>query len=117
VAKLFVDAGLIVLCSFISPFRAERAAVRNLVEGAEFIEVYVKAPLEVCELRDPKGLYAKSRAGRLPNFTGIDSPYEPPDNPDLVLDTASTAADDLARRVMALLEARGIVPPASGGQH
>jgi bifunctional enzyme CysN/CysC len=117
VAKLFVDAGLIVLCSFISPFRAERAAVRNLVEGAEFIEVYVKAPLEVCELRDPKGLYAKSRAGRLPNFTGIDSPYEPPDNPDLVLDTASTAADDLARRVMALLEARGIVAPASGGQH
>ncbi len=113
VAKLFVDAGLIVLCSFISPFRAERAAVRELVEGAEFIEVYVKAPLEVCEIRDPKGLYAKSRAGRLPNFTGIDSPYEPPDNPDLVLDTDSTAADELARRVTALLEARGIVASTS----
>ena len=111
VAKLFVDAGLIVLCSFISPFRAERAAVRELVEGAEFIEVYVKAPLEVCETRDPKGLYAKSRAGRLPNFTGIDSPYEAPENPDLVLDTAATAANELARRVTALLETRGIVAP------
>ena len=113
VAKLFVDAGLIVLCSFISPFRAERAAVRELVEGAEFIEVYVKAPLEVCETRDPKGLYAKSRAGRLPNFTGIDSPYEAPESPDLVLDTAATAAEELARRVTALLETRGIVAPAS----
>ncbi len=111
VAKLFVDAGLIVLCSFISPFRAERAAVRELVDGAEFIEVYVRAPLEVCETRDPKGLYAKSRAGRLPNFTGIDSPYEPPDEPDLVLDTDSTAADALADRVTSLLEARGIVAP------
>src|SRR5262249_48251453 len=76
VARLFVDAGMIVLCSFISPFRAERAAVRSLVGPAEFIEVYVKAPLEVCERRDPKGLYAKCRAGTLPNFTGIDSPYE-----------------------------------------
>ncbi len=113
VAKLFVDAGLIVLCSFISPFRAERAAVRELVEDSEFIEIYVRAPLEVCETRDPKGLYAKSRAGRLPNFTGIDSPYEPPENPDLVLDTQAIAADELARRVTALLEARGIVATAS----
>jgi bifunctional enzyme CysN/CysC len=113
VAKLFVDAGLIVLCSFISPFRAERAAVRGLVEQAEFIEIYVEAPLEVCETRDPKGLYAKSRAGRLPNFTGIDSPYEPPLDPDLVLDTSSTPAAELAQRVVALLEARGIVAPGS----
>jgi bifunctional enzyme CysN/CysC len=114
VAKLFVDAGLIVLCSFISPFRAERATVRGLVDPAEFIEIYVKAPLEVCESRDPKGLYAKSRSGRLPNFTGIDSPYEPPERPDLVLDTTSAAADALAQRVTALLEARGIVArPAS----
>jgi bifunctional enzyme CysN/CysC len=109
VAKLFVDAGLIVLCSFISPFRAERAAVRGLVGDREFLEVYVRAPLEVCERRDPKGLYAKSRAGRLPNFTGIDSPYEPPETPDLVLDTASISAEELATRVTALLEARGIV--------
>ncbi len=113
VAKLFIDAGLIVLCSFISPFRAERAAVRELVEDAEFIEVYVKAPLEVCETRDPKGLYAKSRAGRLPNFTGIDSPYEAPESPDLVLDTAATGPEVLAERVTALLETRGIVAPAS----
>jgi adenylyl-sulfate kinase len=111
VARLFVDAGLIVLCSFISPFRAERSAVRGLVGPAEFIEVYVKAPLEVCEKRDPKGLYAKSRAGRLPNFTGIDSPYEPPGNPELVLDTTSAAAAELAQRVTALLEARGIIAP------
>ena len=113
VAKLFVDAGLIVLCSFISPFRAERAAVREMVEGAEFIEVYVNAPLEVCETRDPKGLYAKSRAGRLPNFTGIDSPYEAPEKPDLVVDTSATAAQELARRVTTLLEARGIVASTS----
>ncbi len=113
VAKLFVDAGLIVLCSFISPFRAERAAVRGLVDGAEFIEIYVKAPLELCETRDPKGLYAKSRAGRLPNFTGIDSPYEAPDAPDLVLDTAATSAEELAQLVLALLEARAIVAPSS----
>ncbi len=112
VAKLFVDAGLIVLCSFISPFRAERAAVRGLVGSAEFIEIFVDAPLAVCERRDPKGLYAKSRAGRLPNFTGIDSPYERPERPDLILDTAAAAADDLADRVVALLKARGIVAPA-----
>jgi len=117
VAKLFVDAGLIVLCSFISPFRAERTAVRGLVDAAEFIEIYVKAPLEVCESRDPKGLYAKSRSGRLPNFTGIDSPYEPPENPDLVLDTTSAAADALALRVIAFLRARGIVaqPTSNAG--
>ncbi len=93
------------------PRRARgRARARR---GAEFIEIYVKAPLEVCETRDPKGLYAKSRAGRLPNFTGIDSPYEAPESPDLVLDTAATAAEELARRVTALLEARGIVAPTS----
>ena len=111
VAKLFVNSGLIVLCSFISPFRAERAAVRGLVEAAEFIEVYVKAPLDVCESRDPKGLYAKSRAGSLPNFTGVDSPYEAPESPDLVLDTTSATPAELAGRVTALLQARGIVAP------
>lgn len=114
VAKLFVDAGLIVLCSFISPFRAERETVRSLVNEAEFLEIFVSAPLEVCEGRDPKGLYAKSRAGRLPNFTGIDSPYEPPENPDLVLDTAANPADALARQVAELLEQRGIVAAAAG---
>lgn len=107
VAKLFVDAGLIVLCAFISPFRAERAQVRSLLAREEFIEVFVDAPLSICEARDPKGLYAKSRAGLLPNFTGIDSPYERPENPDLVLDTASASVDALAERVLSLLAARG----------
>jgi adenylyl-sulfate kinase len=109
VARLFVDAGIIVLCSFISPFRAEREAVRSLVTPEEFIEVHVTAPLSVCEQRDPKGLYAKSRAGHLPNFTGIDSPYEAPEQPDLVLDTTTAAASELAQRVVALLQERGIV--------
>jgi bifunctional enzyme CysN/CysC len=106
-AKLFIDAGMIVLCSFISPFRAERAAVRGLVETDEFIEIFVSAPLDVCEGRDPKGLYAKSRAGQLPNFTGIDSPYEPPEAAELVLDTTTEGAERLAQRVIDLLAARG----------
>jgi bifunctional enzyme CysN/CysC len=109
VAKLFVDAGLIVLCSFISPFRAERATVRGLVEPEEFIEIFVHAPLAVCERRDPKGLYAKSRAGELPNFTGIDSPYEVPESPDVVLDTTSAPASELVRRIIALLETREFI--------
>jgi len=109
VARLFVDAGTIVLCSFISPFRAEREAVRSLVEPGEFIEIHVTAPLAVCERRDPKGLYAKSRAGHLPNFTGIDSPYEVPDQPDLVLDTTTAPATELAQRVVELLQDRGVV--------
>ncbi len=107
VSKLFVDAGLIVLCAFISPFRAERAQVRSLLGPDEFIEVFVDAPLSVCEARDPKGLYAKSRAGLLPNFTGVDSPYEPPEHPDLVLNTASAGVDTLAERVLSLLSERG----------
>lgn len=109
VARLFVDAGLIVLCSFISPFRAERAAVRGLLDDGEFIEIHVTAPLEVCEQRDPKGLYAKCRAGKLPNFTGIDSPYEAPENPDLILETATAPANELAQRVIALLADRGLI--------
>jgi len=113
VAKLFVDAGLIVLCSFISPFRAERAAVRGLVDTTEFLEIFVKAPLDICEQRDPKGLYAKSRSGRLPNFTGIDSPYEQPEHPDLVLDTTSAPAEVLAQQVIALLRSRGLIAAAT----
>ena len=113
VARLFVDAGVIVICSFISPFRAEREAVRGLLDDSEFIEIHVTAPLEVCERRDPKGLYAKSRAGQLPNFTGINSPYEAPESPDLVLDTTSAPAAELAQRVVALLQSRGVVLPAA----
>ena len=86
VAKLMADAGLIVIVSFISPFRAERQMARDMVEDGEFIEVFVDTPLEICEQRDIKGLYAKARAGQLKNFTGIDSAYEAPANPELHLD-------------------------------
>jgi bifunctional enzyme CysN/CysC len=109
VAKLFVDAGIIVLCSFISPFRAERAAIRGMLEPGEFIEIFVSTPLAVCEARDPKGLYAKARSGALPSFTGIDSPYEPPQNPDIVLDSTGSGPDELAARVIELLLARGMI--------
>jgi adenylyl-sulfate kinase len=89
VARLFFDSGLIVLTTFISPFRADRDAVRALLPPGGFAEVYVHCPLEVCEGRDVKGLYRKARAGLIPDFTGIDSPYEPPEHPELTLDTAS----------------------------
>jgi bifunctional enzyme CysN/CysC len=111
VAKLFVESGTIVLCSFISPFRNERAEVRNLVALGEFLEIFVDAPLEVCEARDAKGLYAKSRAGLLPNFTGIDSPYERPENPEIVLPAGNADPDELADRVIAYLSTRGYFEP------
>jgi bifunctional enzyme CysN/CysC len=106
VARLFVDAGAVVLCSFISPFRAERRALRESLESGEFIEVFVDAPPGVCELRDPKGLWARARAGDLRNFTGVDSPYEPPEHPEIVLPTHQMSADECARRVLAELERR-----------
>lgn len=98
-AKLFVDAGLIVMTAFISPFRTERQLARDVVEDNEFIEVHVATSLEICEQRDPKGLYKKARAGDIPNFTGIDSAYEAPENPELVIDAGrdnlETCADQL----------------------
>lgn len=102
VAKLFVDAGLIAITAFISPFRADRDMVRALVGPDEFFEVYVKAPLDVCEQRDPKGMYKKARAGVIKQFTGIDSPYEEPLKPELVIDTA---AHDLEHSTRQLLDA------------
>ena len=102
VAKLMVDAGLIVLVSFISPFRSERRMAREMFAAGEFIEVFVDTPLEVCEQRDDKGLYAKARAGEIPNFTGIDSPYEVPEAAELVLDTTTEPAEKLAQVVVAL---------------
>jgi len=108
-AKLFVDAGLIVLVSFISPFRSERAMARELLEEGEFIEVFVDAPLAVVEERDPKGLYRKARAGEIKHFTGISSPYEPPLNPDIHLATAETPANELADRIVSHLQARGYI--------
>ena len=106
-AKLFVDAGLIVLVSFISPFRSERAMARELVGESEFIEVFVDAPLAVTEARDPKGLYKKARAGEIEHFTGIDSPYEAPLDPDIRLDTTAAEANELAERIVEMLRAGG----------
>jgi bifunctional enzyme CysN/CysC len=107
VAKVLADAGLIVLCAFISPFRAERAAIRELLGNDEFIEIFVNTPLEACERRDPKGLYAKARAGIIPNFTGINSPYEPPDAPEIILSTAESRPEAGADEVIAYLDAGG----------
>jgi bifunctional enzyme CysN/CysC len=104
VARLMVDAGLIVLVSFISPFRAERRMARDMFAAGEFLEVYVDTPLEVAERRDVKGLYAKARAGALKNFTGLDSPYEPPLEPQLRLDTVAEPAEVLAERVRRALD-------------
>ena len=100
VAKLFVDAGLIVLCSFISPFRAERRMVRELMGEAEFVEVFVDASVEECIRRDPKGLYAKAMRGAIQNFTGVSSPYEPPENPELRLDTVGRTPEQSAEIVL-----------------
>ncbi|MDF5425985.1 adenylyl-sulfate kinase, partial [Vibrio parahaemolyticus] len=94
-AKLMADAGLIVLSAFISPHRAERKLVRDLLPEGEFIEVYVNASLEVCEGRDPKGLYRKARAGEIPNFTGIDSEYQAPENPEIDLPAGEKSVDEL----------------------
>jgi len=105
VAKLFSDLGVVTLTAFISPYKADRDQVRSLLEGGEFIEIYVKASLETCEERDPKGLYKKARAGDLPNFTGIDAPYEAPENPEIVLDADNKGIDELAGEVVSYLEA------------
>ncbi len=109
VAKLMTESGLIVLCSFISPYRAEREMVRNLVPAGEFIEVFVDAPIEECMRRDPKGLYAKAKAGALKNLTGFDAPYEPPPKPDIHLETMQIAPERLAETVVDELVRRGIV--------
>ncbi len=107
VARLMVDAGLIVIVSFISPFRSERQMARSMVEEGEFFEIHVDTPLEVCEERDPKGLYAKARKGILANFTGIDSPYEPPERPDLRINTTKVPADEAADDVIEFLRSKG----------
>ena len=100
VAKLFLDSGIIVLASFISPFRAERDMARGLFDRSDFMEVFIDASLEVAESRDPKGLYKKARAGNLPNFTGIDSAYEEPENPDLVLKTDELSISDAVDKLV-----------------
>ena len=107
VAKLFVDAGTIVLTAFISPFRSERQRVRDLVDEGEFVEVYVDTPLEVCESRDPKGLYRKARAGEIPDFTGISSPYEAPEAPEVHICNGGISVEEAAARVVDYLEHKG----------
>lgn len=107
VAQLMVDAGLIVLTAFISPFRSERTLARSLVADGEFIEAYMDTPMSVAEERDPKGLYKKARRGELSNFTGIDSPYERPENPEILIDTSTMSAEQAAERVIAELRRRG----------
>ena len=106
VAKLFADAGLIVLVSVISPFRDERRMAREMMDEGEFIEVFVDCPIEVCEQRDPKGLYRKARSGEIRNFTGVDSPYEPPEHPEIVLKTAERSVDEIADQVIDYLRSR-----------
>jgi bifunctional enzyme CysN/CysC len=108
VAKLMTDAGLVVLCSFISPYRAERETVRSLVPAGNFIEIFVDTPIEECVRRDPKGLYAKAKAGTIKNFTGFDAPYEPPQHPELQVTTVGRTAEELADLIIAELRLRGI---------
>lgn len=107
VSKLFANAGLLTLSAFISPYRVDRDAVREILPEGQFIEVFVDASLETCEARDPKGLYKKARAGEIKGFTGIDDPYEAPQNPELVLDSNSHSVDELAAQVVSFLEENG----------
>ena len=107
--KLFLEAGVIALTAFISPFRAVRERVRSLVPHGDFLEIYCRCPVEVCETRDVKGLYRRARAGEIKNFTGISSPYEEPDGPELVVDTGRLSLDESVALVMDLLRTRGII--------
>ena len=107
VAELFAQAGIVALTAFISPYRRDRDAVRAMLAPGDFVEIHVRAPLEVCESRDPKGLYKKARAGEIKGFTGIDDPYEEPLSPELGVDSAATPADQLADQVIAWLERAG----------
>ncbi len=110
VAKLFLDAGVIVLTAFVSPFRADREKARSLVEKRDFVEIYCSADLNICEKRDTKGLYLKARAGEIKEFTGISSPYEVPDNPQLVIDTGKEHLDDCVDTVIAKLIELNVIP-------
>jgi adenylylsulfate kinase len=107
VARLFTDAGLLVFTSFISPYRADRDAVRALLAPGDFIEVHVDASVETCESRDVKGLYKKARAGEIPEFTGVSAPYEAPDRPELVLDTNTQSAEESVAALVSHLEEKG----------
>ncbi len=109
VAKLFSESGVITMAAFISPYKRDRDRIRNLVDEGEFIEIYVKVPLEVAEERDPKGLYEKARSGEIDNFTGIDAPYEEPENPEIMIDTGSTDLEESVETVVTYLEKEKII--------
>lgn len=109
VARLFADACVVTLTAFISPYRADRDGVRAITPEGTFFEVYVQAPIELCEERDPKGLYKKARAGQIPEFTGISAPYEEPVNPELVIRTGEGTVDECAEQILAHLAAKGII--------
>ncbi|MCG7861405.1 MAG: adenylyl-sulfate kinase [Candidatus Thiodiazotropha endolucinida] len=109
-SKLFVDAGVIALTAFISPIRRDRENVRRLFQADDFIEVYVKASIETCESRDVKGLYKKARAGEIPDFTGISSPYEIPEKPEIVIDTENREIDECVDSLLVSLESLGVIP-------
>lgn len=109
VGKLFTDAGVITLSSFVSPYRVDRDSVRELMGENDFVEVFIDTPLEICEKRDPKGLYKKARAGEIPNFTGISDPYEAPENPELVIKTDECTPQEAAVTIIAYLEKNNII--------
>lgn len=109
VARLFADAGALVVSAFISPYRKDRDRIRRLMREGEFVEVFVDTPLEVCEARDPKGLYKKARAGEISNFTGLDAPYEAPESPEVHLRTADLSIDEAAAQVIRYLEQQNIL--------
>ncbi len=111
--KLFIEAGIIALTAFISPFASDREKVRRLVGADDFIEVYCKCPVEICEQRDVKGLYRKARVGEIKEFTGISSPYEVPENSDLVLDTVAMPLEECVDMVINILRKRGVISPKS----
>ena len=108
VSKLMLEAGIIVMTAFISPFREDRSEVRKLMPKGDFIEIYCKASLEVCEGRDVKGLYKRARAGEIKNYTGIDSPYEIPKNPELIIDTDKESLEESVSKIFSFLESKGV---------
>jgi adenylylsulfate kinase len=110
-AKLMLEAGVITLTAFISPFRAERAMARSLMPHGDFIEIHCYCPLNVCEQRDVKGLYKKARKGEIKDFTGISSPYEEPEKPELRIDTSAQSLDDCVKQVITVLRSRNVLPP------
>jgi adenylylsulfate kinase len=114
VANLMVDSGLIVLTAFISPFKQNRQVVRDMLKEGEFIEVFIDTPISECEKRDPKGLYKKARAGEIKDFTGIDSPYESPENAEIIIKNIDVSIEDAANEVIEFLDTRGYLKPQEG---